>query len=381
MTAPEDNGSQVGRRTKASKGTVKIENDKSWLRLRFSFQGRRYAFSLSLPDTKTNRTVAEHKVKQIELDILSGNFDPSLKKYKPERQKDAYKEGRLTVVALFRQFLEYKAKEVSPKTMEKYKATLGYISRFFLDKPVEFLSEKDVDAFAKWQSGQELSAVQVKRRLEELEACWKWHKAEYNPWAICADRIKIPPKQLLKPFTLEELTAIVQAFRTDRYYHHYTDYVEFLFGTGCRTGEAIGLRRKHISDDCLTVWIGEIVTRGARKPAKRNRARTITLSAKIQKLLLSRRPSNPNPNDLVFTSPTGKAIDDRNFRNRAWVTVLTRLGIDYRKPYNTRHTLISHALDLGMNPVTVAQLTGHDVETLYKNYAGNVNSRPVLPEL
>lgn len=63
------------------------------------------------------------------------------------------------------------------------------------------------------------------------------------------------------------------------------------------------------------------------------------------------------------------------------MTVLTRLGIDYRKPYNTRHTSISHALDLGMNPVTVAQLTGHDVETLYKNYAGNVNSRPVLPEL
>ncbi|WP_199316571.1 hypothetical protein [Chroococcidiopsis sp [FACHB-1243]] len=47
MTALEDNGSQVGRRAKASKGTVKIENDKGWLRLRFSFQGRRYAFPLA----------------------------------------------------------------------------------------------------------------------------------------------------------------------------------------------------------------------------------------------------------------------------------------------------------------------------------------------
>ena len=92
MTTLEENGSQIGRRAKASKGTVKIENDKGWLRLRFSFQGRRYAFSLSLPDTKTNRTVAEHKARQIELDILSGNFDPSLKKYKPERQEDAYKD-------------------------------------------------------------------------------------------------------------------------------------------------------------------------------------------------------------------------------------------------------------------------------------------------
>ncbi|MBE9016106.1 site-specific integrase, partial [Chroococcidiopsidales cyanobacterium LEGE 13417] len=57
------------------------------------------------------------------------------------------------------------------------------------------------------------------------------------------------------------------------------------------------------------------------------------------------------------------------------------LEIDYRKPYTTRHTLVSHALDLGMNPVVVAQLTGHDVQVLFKNYAGNVNSRPQLPEL
>jgi integrase len=277
--------------------------------------------------------------------------------------------------------MEYKAKGVSPKTMEKYRATLGYVSKFFPDKPVEFLSDKDAEAFSQWQSSQELSNVQVKRRLEELEACWKWHKAEHNPWTECANRIKVPPKQPPKPFTKEEMGAIIQAFRTDKYYYLYADFVEFLFGTGCRTGEAIGLRWKHVSDDCSIVWIGEIVTRGLRKSVKRNRARTITLTPKLQALLLARRPVNPGPGSLVFTSPTGKSIDDHNFRNRAWITVLNSLGIDYRRPYNTRHTLISHALDLGMNPVMVAQLTGHDVETLYQNYAGNVNSRPMLPEL
>ena len=98
-------------------------------------------------------------------------------------------------------------------------------------------------------------------------------------------------------------------------------------------------------------------------------------------MLLARRPTDYYPDRLVFSSPQGNAIDDCNFRNRAWKTVLTRLEIDYRKPYTTRHTLVSHALDLGMNPVAVAQLTGHDVQVLFKNYAGNVNSRPRLPEL
>ena len=66
---------------------------------------------------------------------------------------------------------------------------------------------------------------------------------------------------------------------------------------------------------------------------------------------------------------------------KKYQTVLSKVGVEYRKPYNTRHTLISHALDRGMNPVEVAQLTGHDVQTLYENYAGNVNSRPMLPEI
>lgn len=184
-----------------------------------------------------------------------------------------------------------------------------------------------------------------------------------------------------KPFTKEEIKAIIRAFRTDRYYSLYADYVEFLFGTGCRTGEAIGLRWKHLSDDCSTVWIGESLSRGIRKSTKTNRARTINLTPRLQVMLLARKPANPAPDDLVFTSAKGNAIDDHNFRNRAWKTVLSRLAINYRKPYTTRHTLISHALDLGMNPVNIAQLTGHDVQTLYENYAGNVNSRPLLPEL
>jgi len=58
--------------------------------------------------------------------------------------------------------------------------------------------------------------------------------------------------------------------------------------------------------------------------------------------MLARRPADFDPDGLVFPSPKGNAIDDNNFRNRAWKSVLTRLEIDYRKPYSTRH-MISHA--------------------------------------
>jgi len=39
-------------------------------------------------------------------------------------------------------------------------------------------------------------------------------------------RIKLAPKQMPKPFSREEI-GVIQGFRTDRYYHPYTDFVEF----------------------------------------------------------------------------------------------------------------------------------------------------------
>lgn len=101
--------------------------------------------------------------------------------------------------------------------------------------------------------------------------------------------VKVPPKQPPKPFSFEEIGAIVQAFRTDRYYNYYTDYVQFLFGTGCRTSEAIGLRWKHLPDDCSTAWIGESLSRGVRKSTKTNKARVVTLTSKLQAMLLERK--------------------------------------------------------------------------------------------
>jgi len=163
--------------------------------------------------------------------------------------------------------------------------------------------------------------------------------------------------------------------------------VEFKFGTRLRTGEAAVLRWRHCSSECDRIWIGETLKNGNRKAAKRNKDRTVPLTPRLQQLLLDRRPENWQPDDLIFTSVEGSAMayrpasyDAKNFCNRYWKPALAELGIDYGKPYNTRHTLISHGLEAGMNPVAIAALTGDDVRTLYENYAGLVNP-PRLPDL
>jgi integrase len=72
------------------------------------------------------------------------------------------------------------------------------------------------------------------------------------------------------------------------------------------------------------------------------------------------------------------SYDAKNLSNRYWKSAIAELGIYDRRPYKTRHTLISHELEAGMNPVAIAALTGHDVRTLYQKYAGLVNSPQLL---
>lgn len=382
IAAVSQSVSQSRTKKKAPKGTVVVQVFKDRLRLCWSHLGKRYYLYIGLPDSKLNRTVAEAKARLIEGDLATGNFDTTLKKYKSEAQR--FRNSQLTTVALFQRFTDHKARDLSPRTLEKYAAIAKSLQRFFQDKPAQAVALQEAENFTNWLMT-EIALVTIRDRLALIKACWEWgikeNLVESNPWLEAARRVKAPPKQMPRPFSREEIGAIILGFRSDRYYSHYADYVEFLFGTGCRTGEAIGLRWRHLSEDCSTVWIGESLSRGVRKSTKTNKARTIALTPKLQAMLLARRPTNCDPDGLVFPSPKGGAIDDCNFRNRAWRTVLTRLEIDYRKPYTTRHTLISHALDLGMNPVNVAQLTGHDVQVLYQNYAGNVSCRPVLPEL
>lgn len=363
---------------RSKKGSVSIGADKGFLRLYWRYQGERYYLTVGLPDTPLNRTLAQTKATQIEMDILANNFDTTLKRYK-SGDTTSY----IAVGVLFERFTEYKSKQVDSRTLEKYRACLGHVSDFLGERKTNEVDERLANAFSQWLR-EKLAPRTAKEHLALLKAAFDygikegWVKG--NPWTDVVKYFKLPPKQKSKPFTLEEIKKIIATFKKNPYYSYYTDYVEFLFATGCRTAEVVGLCWKHVNDDCSSIWIGESLSRKRRKPTKTNRARTITLTPHLQRLLVTRRPTKPDPEGLVFKSKKGLPIDDHNFRNRAWVAILEEAGVEYRKPYNTRHTFVSHALEQGMNPLMVAELTGHDVKTLYEDYASCIECKPKLPD-
>lgn len=231
---------------KAAKGAVVVQVFKERLKLVWSNTGKRYFLYLGLPDGKTNRIVADQKARQIEGDIATGNFDPILKKYKLQLLKYTH----ATVDDLYERFIAHKAADISDRTPENYRAAFKHLTTYFKDKPVIYIGNA-ADDFTEWLNSQGLAGVTVKTYLVLISAVWDWgiehYITEINPWKSAIKRLKVAPKQKVKPFTREEIERIVEAFKTDKHYHHYADFVVFQFNTGCRTGEAIGLQWKHLS--------------------------------------------------------------------------------------------------------------------------------------
>jgi integrase len=67
--------------------------------------------------------------------------------------------------------------------------------------------------------------------------------------------VRVAPTQK-HPFTGEEVKKILEGFK-DLKFAHYADYAEFLLSVGCRSGEANGLRWRHLSQNCSKIWIGK----------------------------------------------------------------------------------------------------------------------------
>jgi integrase len=350
---------------------VKVENFRDRLRLRWSHEGEHY-YLPGWKDTDLGRSLAQRRASLIDTDIAMGNFDPTLDRYRSDAKER--KASGVSAAKLFEQFTAHKRKgDITDRTAVKYKSLAGKVAAFFGEQNA-VIEDDHADRFREVLA-ETLAPDTQRAYLFLMQAAWDWgikrKLVTVNPWGEVLGRVKVPPKQPPTAFSKEEITAIVNGFRDSQYYSHYTDLVTFLFGVGCRTGEAIGLQWKHLSEDCGSVWI---------LASKTNQARTFRLTSHLQTMLLKRRTEGWGPDDLVFPAVQGGAIDGHNFRNRAWGTVLKDAGVPYRTPYTTRHTFISHSLRVQRDE-DVARMAGHKVETMRKHYAADVSGGLQCPDI
>jgi integrase len=383
-------------KARSDKGSVQIKVSNDRLQLVFRFGGKRYYLSTGFTDAPTHRKLAEMKARQIELDMVSGNFDPTLDKYRPPSlvSKAEPITPKITpnfdLSELWDRYMAFKRPIVSPNTFSKEFTT----AQRCIDRHLPSRSLTDAVKIRDWIVANKPPNA-AKRLLILLAACCEWSLKsgfiDKNPFEGMSAEVKLSKSSAKNeekendPFSVEERDAVIAAFAANSWYRHYAPFVTFLFRTGCRPSEAVALQWKHVSQDFSTIGFEEaIITHNGglmrRKGLKTQESRKFPANGTLRALLGEWRSAEANPDDLIFPSPEGKFIDFHNFRNRAWATVLESLPlIRYRKPYQTRHTFITLALDNGMDAKDVARLVGNSPEMIYKHYAGRKRDL-VVPE-
>jgi integrase len=207
----------------------------------------------------------------------------------------------------------------------------------------------------------------------------------YNPW------LKIKPrkttKEIVKPFSQEEAARIIAGF--EQHYPAWVPFAKFLFLSGCRISEAIGLLWKHVDFQRQEICICEslpLLTNGncyerARKDTKTGSVRFLKTNIQLTELLEQIKPVGVRSDELVFQNPTRtNHIDSHNFRSR-WAKVLKEAGIPYRRPHIIRHSFASHAIEQGIPLTGVAYLLGHSDTRMVATVYGHLVNRPSLPNI
>lgn len=363
--------------TKNQKGSVSIEHAAGRIRLRWRYQSQRYSLNL-FSFSKSNYLQGKLIAVQIEQDLVNGHFDPTLEAYKPAAQIQ-HPSIQLRLVQQFEEWVR-NYRNMDCENDIDYNSTRNMMRRWGTFSTKNVVMHFNSETFG---------GKTYNRRLTLLKAFFTWLvKAKVvltNPLEdVIPKKTRRVPIPNRKPFTVAQIKIILESFRLDTFNHKYSNskhsyyypFLYFIFKVGVRNAEAVGLRVQHIDVVNNAIHIKEVLARtikgtnaGARirKETKNGKHRVLPLTDDLKNILLPLLMEK-NPDDLVFTSPTGKAIDDSKFQKRVFVKVLDHLGIERRALYACRHTFGSRCIEKGMTPVMTAFLMGNNPETTLRNY-------------
>jgi integrase len=157
------------------------------------------------------------------------------------------------------------------------------------------------------------------------------------------------------PFKPAEVASILEQLEGQN-----SNLIQFAFWTGMRTSEYIALTWDNVDFERKRCHVRTAVVYGREKTTKtKSGLRTIELQPQALDTLRSQQTFTSS-GCIFLDDKTGRPWkDSQAIRKRIWIPALERAGIEYRNPYQTRHTFASTMLSRGENPMWVAQQMGH----------------------
>lgn len=369
-------------------GKIRVREETGNLFIDFTYRGQRYREQTLLKDTAKNRKPLENMLQRIEAAIMVGQFDyadffPSSKNIEKFQSSIAPSDaidspGNLTSPT----FSEFSGQWLQEMRVQWRKSHIRNIEsildssllRAFRNRRLGDITKPEILKFRAQLAARKgrstdgtLSPKTVNNHMMVLRMILEEAAERYgfeSPYK------NIKPLKLQKnhiePFSLREVELIIDRVRED-----FRNYYIVRFYTGLRTGEINGLKWKYVDFERKEILIRETNIRGETEYTKNDGSqREIPMFGPVLDALKSQYEATRRHSEYVFCTQTGEPLDNCNVTNRVWYPLLRHLGLNKRRPYQTRHTAATILLASGENPEWVARLLGHaSTEMLFKVYS------------
>ena len=377
-------------------GNIRVRKETGKLLLDFHYAGVRFREQTALRDNASNRKKVEKLLERVEAKIKFGEFDyaeyfpgsRNITKFKSLILEDTNRVPlssappaghRPAISRSFKEFAEQWLQEIRVqwrkshiRNMESilYSSLLpAFGNRLIADiTKSEILDFRSTLAARKGRSTEgTLSPKTVNNHMMVLRMILDEAAERYS---IDSPYKNIKPLRMRKthiePFSLREVDLILDKVRKD-----FRDYYIFRFYTGLRTGEVHGLKWKYIDFEKREILVRETFIRGETEYTKNDSSqREVPMFGPVFDALQRQALVTRGRSEYVFCTHTGEPLENCNVTNRVWYPLLRHLGLNKRRPYQTRHTAATLFLASGENPEWVASVLGHtSTEMLFKVYS------------
>lgn len=372
--------------------SVSIRKETNTLYLDFRYMGKRCREQTTLKATVANKRKLEKLLIQIESEIIAGTFryamrfpESKMSGYFSEIEQKTYdpdlwleQQGRKEA-EVFSVFVEtwFKHNKVSWRRSHIINVE-SIINKhylpFFGDKKIDSITRNDLLTFrtvlakVPGRNGKaSLSNTRINKIMNPLKRIFEDAADEFN---FTTPYIRIKPLKSPKtdahPFTVTEVNRILSKVRPD-----YRDYFLVRFFTGMRTGEIDGLKWKYVDFEKRLIKVRETIVAGEEDETKTESSlRDIQMSTPVFEALKRQQRHSAHFNKFVFCNREGEALSHNNVTKRVWYPLLGSLGIEKRRPYQTRHTAATFWLASGESPEWIARQMGHaNTEMLFRVYS------------
>lgn len=361
---------------------AKVKNGRVIVRLpRNWYDGKQKIFSLGVPDSLDNMAMGGRIANQINLDYQQGKFDRSFKKYLPS---EPIGWDYFEIAYLWVKYCDYKSSNWKAKTLHYNQLTIG---RWMEKLPPDW---RDALAVREYLMHSTTRGITV-RVLQSIESCIEWAmrvgliESQINPYRKMATELKAKggAKAKVNAFSPEHQEQLISEFYQSPIWSQYGQFVEFLFLTGCRPSEAIGLHWEQISDDCTKIIFDRSVVKVGKDfhlndLSKTNRSREFPCSDRLITFLKNLQ-AHRSSIDTVFTI-NGQYINYESFYNRPWKKTADQVTGRKTTPYSARDTFITRQIEKGKPIAIVARWVDNSTEMIEKNYLDTAVIKSIRPE-